>query len=96
MFNEEMQNYLGATGGQLLCQDVFTKTGNPNGAFGSRQWELGLAVKPNDLLGIAMSRPDIYGAALHDFMAQGARSLGSMVGVCEDLPHQDNRISLAQ
>ena len=96
MFEEEMQNYLGATGGQLICQDAFTKTGNPNDAFGSRQWEIGLAVKPNDLLGIAMSRPDIYGNDLHQFMQEGARFLGSMVGVCEDQPVRDNRIGLAK
>lgn len=96
MFEEEMQNYLGATGGQLICQDAFPKTGNPNGAFGSRQWEIGLAIKPNDLLGIAMSRPDIYGNALHQFMQEGARFLGSMVGVCEDQPVWDNRITLAK
>ena len=96
MFAEEMQNYLGVTGGQLLCQDVFTKTGNPNDAFGSRQWEIALMVKPNDLLGIAMSRPDIFGQDLHRFMHDGARHLGSMVGVCEDLPLAENRIALAR
>lgn len=96
MFKEEMQNYLGATGGQLLCQDAFRKTGNPGDAFGSRQWEIGLAVKPNDLLGIAMSRPEIFGAGLHTFMQEGARFLGSMVGVCEEQPLADNRISQAQ
>lgn len=95
MFDEDMQNYLGVTGGQLLCQDMYAKTGDPNGAFGSRQWEIGLMLKPNDLLGIGMSRPDIIGQALHDFMKEGARGLGSMVGVCEDLPQAENRISLA-
>ena len=95
MFEEEMQNYMGATGGQLICQDPFTKTGNPNDAFGSRQWEIALAVKPNDLLGIAMSRPDIFGKDLHRFMRDGARHLSSMVGVCEDQPVFENRIGLA-
>jgi len=90
-----MQNYLGATGGQLLCQDVFDKQSDPNGAFGSRQWEIGLALKPNDMLGIAMARPDIFGSKLHAFMEQGARHMGSMVGVCEDEPMFDNRIELA-
>ena len=94
-FDEDMQNHLGATGGQLLCQEAFAKTGDPQGAFGSRQWEIGLALKPNDLLGIAMSRPDIWGQALHEFMREGARSLGSMVGVCEDEPLAENRIALA-
>src|SRR5690606_6568548 len=86
MFEEEMENYLGTTGGQLLCQDGFTKTGNPNDAFGSHQWEIALAVKPNDLLGIAMTRPDLFGNDLHRFMQDGARHLSSMVGLCEDQP----------
>lgn len=95
MFNEEMQNFIGATGGQLISQDVFNKKGDPGGAFGSRQWEIGLILKPNDLLGVAMSRPDIFGDALHTFMQDGARHMGSMVGVCEDEPLRDNRIALS-
>ena len=95
MFEEQMQNYLGATGGQLLCQDAFANKSDPDGAFGSRQWEIALALKPNDLLGIAMSRPDIYGQKLQGFMREGARFLGSMVGVCEDAPLLENRIELA-
>jgi choline dehydrogenase-like flavoprotein len=95
MFGEEMENYLGATGGQLFSQDGFVKTGNADGAFGSRQWEIGLALKPNDLLGIAMSRPDIHGNDLHAFMREGARFMGAMVSVAEDQPSAENRISLA-
>lgn len=95
MFEEDMQNYLGATGGQLLCQDRFDKEGDPGGAFGSRQWEIGLALKPNDLLGISMTRPDIFGEELHGFMQKAARHMGSMVGVSEDQPLATNRIELA-
>jgi choline dehydrogenase-like flavoprotein len=92
MFKEEMQNSVGATGGQLLCQDPYPKKGDPGGAFGSRQWEIGLMLKPNDLLGIAMANPTIFGADLHKFMQDGARFMGSMVGVCEDQPVAENRI----
>ncbi|MEJ8566113.1 GMC family oxidoreductase [Elongatibacter sediminis] len=95
LFDEDMQNYLGATGGQLLSQDMFDKKGDPNGAFGSRQWEIGLALKPNDMLGIGMTRPDIFGAKLEAFMQDGARHMGSMVGVCEDEPLITNRIELS-
>lgn len=95
LFDDDMQNFLGATGGQLLCQDVFDKRGDPGGAFGSRQWEVGLALKPNDMLGIAMSRPEIFGSKLHAFMQDGARHMGSMVGVCEDEALPQNRIELA-
>jgi len=96
MFSEEMENYLGATGGQLLCQDAFGKRSDPGGAFGSRQWMIALALKPNDLLGIAMTKPGIFGDELHEFMQDGARFMGSMVGICEDEPLEDNRINLAR
>jgi choline dehydrogenase-like flavoprotein len=92
MFKDEMQNYAGATGGQLLCQDVYGKKSDPDGAFGSRQWEIALVLKPNDLLGVAMTNPTIFGADLHKFLADGSRFMGSMVGVCEDTPLKENRI----
>jgi len=94
LFDHDMENYIGATGGQLFNQDHFGKNNTP-GAFGSRQWEIGLALKPNDLLGIAMSRPEIYGRELDKFMKQGVRGMGSMVGVCEELPEMENRVELS-
>jgi choline dehydrogenase-like flavoprotein len=93
MFDEDMQNYLGPTGGQLLNQDHFAKDATP-GALGSRQWMIAQALKPNDLLGIAMSRPDIIGPALDPFMRKAARGLGNMVALCEPLPDAANRVSL--
>jgi choline dehydrogenase-like flavoprotein len=95
MFPDDMQNYVGATGGQLLCQDPYHKKSDPGGAFGSRQWEIALALKPNDLLGIAMTNPGIFGPPLREFMQAAARHMGSMVGVCEDQPMPENRIELA-
>ena len=94
LFDHDMENYIGATGGQLFNQDHFDKNSTP-GAFGSRQWEVGLALKPNDFLGIAMSRPDIYGTELDKFMKQGATGMGSMVGVCEEQPDMENRVELS-
>jgi choline dehydrogenase-like flavoprotein len=95
LFKEEMQNYLGATGGQLICHDAFGKKSDPSGAFGSRQWAIAPALKPNDLLGIAMTRPDIFGAKLHAFMLDAAHHMGSMVCICEDEPLPENRVELA-
>jgi len=94
MFPQVTNSFFGTTGGQLFNQDGYDKHSD-EGAYGSRQWEIGLATKPNDLLGIAMSRPDIYGDALHKFMHDGARHIGSMVGVCEDQPNFDNRVELS-
>ena len=92
MFDHEMQNYLGTTGGQLLNQDRFQKD---KGAFGSQQWEIALALKPNDLLGIAMSRADLFGDDLHKFMLEASHGMSSMVAVIEDLPRAENRIELS-
>jgi choline dehydrogenase-like flavoprotein len=95
LFADEMENYLGVSGGQLFSQDAFPKKTAPDGPFGSRQWEIALALKPNDMLGVAMSRPDIFGKALHGFMADATRHMGMMVGVCEDEPLRENRIGLS-
>ena len=92
LFEEETQNHIGATGGQLLNQDRFPKD---KGAFGSQQWEIALALKPNDLLGIAMSRADLFGNDLHKFMEKASRSMTSMVAVAEDQPMIENRIELS-
>lgn len=96
MFSEDMEAYMGVTGGQLICQDPFAKNRDPQGPFGSRQWIIGLALKPNDLLGIAMSRPDIFGSRLDPFMRRAARHMGAMVGICEPRPLPENRIELAR
>ena len=94
LFREETRCYYGVTGGQLFSQDGFEKEKN-GGIFGSRQWEIGLGTKPNDLLGVAMSRADLFGDDLHEFVRHGIHHLGAMVGVCECLPHAGNRIELS-
>lgn len=94
LFDEPTDNYKGVTGGQLLNQDNYQKTSHPKG-FGSYQWLIATAMKPNDLLGIAASRPEIFGKELHGFMNDAASHYGSMVGVIEDLPVATNHISLS-
>jgi choline dehydrogenase-like flavoprotein len=92
LFDEDTQPYLGAFGGQLLNQDSYAKTTHAKrGAFGSYQWMIAQAVKPNDLLGIAPTRADLFGPALHDFMKRATRGFAGMTAVIEDLPVADNR-----
>lgn len=93
LFDTDMQNHMGLSGGQLLNQDHWAKTGRDN-AFGSRQWAAGQAMKPNDLLGIAMSRADLFHKDLERFMQRAVRGLGQIVSVCEDQPLRANRIEL--
>jgi choline dehydrogenase-like flavoprotein len=96
LFDEQTQCHMGATGGQLLNQDGYAKdTHASRGAFGSYQWMIAQAVKPTDLLGIATSRPDLYGDKLHAFLKTGAPHFSSMTAVIEDLPVRENRVSLS-
>jgi choline dehydrogenase-like flavoprotein len=95
VFEEETRCYMGALGGQLVNQDSYGKlTHARSGAFGSYQWIIALAVKPNDLIGISTSRADLFGADLQAFMQRATRGFGTMIAVCEDLPVAENRVTL--
>lgn len=94
MFDEETHPYMGPTGGHIFSQAGFPKTKHADGVFGSRQWEIGLVLKPNDLLGVAMTRPDIHGKDLHRFIKQGSKHMAAMGAVCEDQPLVENQLIL--
>lgn len=97
LFDEDTQFYSGALGGQLVNQDSYPKkTHVKSGAFGSYQWIIAQAVKPNDLLGVATSRADLFGAPLQEFMKRAMRGFACMTAVCEGLPVADNRVTLAE
>lgn len=96
LFDEELRNYMGATAGQFLNQDHWQKDGRgKDGAFGSRQWAIAQAMKPNDLLGIAMSRADLFHKDLQRFMERAVRGLAVMTAIVEDQPQFENRVRLA-
>jgi len=96
IFEEQTQCYMGAVGGQLVNQDSYAKnTHAASGAFGSYQWMIANAVKPNDLIGISNTRPDLFGNDLHDFMRNSAQHFASMTAVVEDLPVAENAVSLS-
>ncbi len=96
LFDEDTQSYLGAVGGQLVSQDGYDKqTHREKGAFGSYQWMIAQAVKPNDLLGFGIRRPDLFGSKLKVFMERAARGFATMTAVAEDLPVANNRLILA-
>ncbi len=94
LFEEETQPYLGPAGGQLFCQEAYAEK-NKGDAFGSYQWLTANAVKPNDLLGLATVRPDIYGSALEAYLARATNHFAQMNFVGEDIPLADNRITLS-
>ncbi|MCI4645656.1 MAG: GMC family oxidoreductase [Hyphomonadaceae bacterium] len=95
LFEQETTPYLGITGGELMSHEEYAKDRGGEAPFGSIQWLAGQAMKPNDLLGIAGSRVDLFGAELHDFMKEAARGLATMNGFCEELPDPENRIELS-
>jgi choline dehydrogenase-like flavoprotein len=93
VFEEPLDNHVGVTGGNLVCRDGGGRTA-VEGGFAKREWVLGAAMKPNDLIGVAMTRPDLYGARLHAFMAGEAKRIGNMGALIETLPNPDNRVEL--
>lgn len=93
MYDEETQCHMGATGGALLVRQA-DKKANENGAFGSYHWEIGLVLKPNDLLGVSMTRPDLFGDELEQFINHGGKRMAAMSAIIEDQPMEQNRIEL--
>lgn len=94
IFAERTDNHLGVTAGSLICQDGYRKD-DPAHPFGSYQWGIGPALKPNDLLGIANTRVDLFGQPLADFLERDGQRLAVMAGICESVPVAENRIELA-
>jgi choline dehydrogenase-like flavoprotein len=88
--------HLGVSGGQLINQDHYDEKKRTNGGFGSYQWLIANAVKPNDLLGFANARPELFGAELEAYMQRAARHFATMVAVQEDMPRWENRVELSQ
>lgn len=95
LFNEDTQNTLGVTGGSHFTQDRYEK--DPKRGFvGSYQWLIATALKPNNLLGIANARTDLFGEELHTFMHKAVRGLGTMALVGESIPLSQNRVELSK
>ena len=93
LFAAETECHLGLTAGTLTCQDGYAKV-QPGKPLGSVTWGIAPAVKPNDLIGIAMTRPDLFGASLDGFIRRASRHLGVINGIVEALPNEANRIEL--
>lgn len=97
LFDERTNCHIGASGGQLLSQDGYAKDTHARaGAFGSYQWMIAQAAKPSDLLGIATTRPDLFGADLQQFMQTAVHHFATMTALVEDLPVADNQLRLDQ
>jgi choline dehydrogenase-like flavoprotein len=93
LFEADTECHLGLSAGTLTCQDGYAKV-QPDKPFGSVTWGIAPAVKPNDLLGLATTRPDLFGIALDGFIRRAARHLGLINGIVESVPRAENRIEL--
>jgi choline dehydrogenase-like flavoprotein len=96
LFDEDLHSYLGISTGSLYSVDRLAKFRDPSGSSGLRHWHIGLTLKPNDLLGVMMTRPDLFGEDLQRFLKRAARSLTVLIGASENLPLIDNRIELSE
>jgi choline dehydrogenase-like flavoprotein len=95
LFDQPTQPHLGLSGGNLVSRDGYDDKRPGPGAFGSRCWVAGQAAKPNGLLGIAVTRPDLYGTALQDFLHRATRHFGQMTAFCEETSLAENRVELS-
>lgn len=95
LFKEETKPYMGRTGGELWSQADYTSDENRNGYIGGYQWLGATAAKPNDLLGICMMRPDLFGKPLDDFLKTASHHLVSNTALGNDLPVEANRATLS-
>src|SRR5262249_30125949 len=93
LFEEDTENHVGMSSAFGMSQDGYVKDSHPG--FGSYTWTIGVAMKPNDVLGFANSRPQLFGNALHDFMKRASKGLARIGSQCEELPSADNRVVLA-
>ena len=94
LFDEATDPYLGILGANILSQEGYDDKEPAPGAFGSRSFQGGQAAKPNDLLGWALARPELYGQALDDYLRQASRHFGNMTVLCEETSVFENRIEL--
>lgn len=94
LFAEATDNHMGVSAGQLTHRAGYGE--RPGAPFGSYQWQIAPALKPNDIFGIAVTRADLFGPPLHAFMARAARHLANQVAMIEQLPDPENRVALGR
>ncbi|MGZ8282069.1 MAG: FAD-dependent oxidoreductase [Allosphingosinicella sp.] len=92
LFDEPTENHLGVSAGQLMHRALYRE--RSAAPLGSYQWQIAPSMKPNDIFGTAVSRAEIFGAPLHDFIRRASRHLASMVVMAEQFADPANRIEL--
>jgi len=90
MFDEDTQNHMGTIAVQYMSYEHYPKTSH-DGAFGSSFITAGFALKTTDL---AMSRADLFGPELADYMKRAARNLAGIKTFGEEQANMENRVEL--
>lgn len=93
LFEGPVDNHLGVSAGSFMHRAPVRHPGLP-GIVAGHQWQIGPAVKPNDIFGIAVTRPDLFGAPLDDFIRRASRELAYMVGFGGGVADENNAITL--
>lgn len=93
LFAERTEIWMGVNAGQYYHHSALTHPGRPD-LFGGYQWQIGPAAKPNDIFGVAVTRPDLFGERLHTFVREATQHLAYMVGFVGGTSRQSNRIEL--
>jgi len=93
LFKANTQPYMGISAGQLTYREGYRSEARP-GVFGGYQWQIGPAMKPNDLFGIALSRPELFGRELQEFIHNASHHLAMMIGFGGGIPERHNRVEL--
>ncbi|WP_425409823.1 GMC oxidoreductase [Hyphococcus sp.] len=92
VFEEETEPYMGLSTGALMSYDRWAPdTDNP---FGTVAWGIGPAVKPNDFMGIAIAKSELFGQALDAFMRKATHHIALANGICETEFIRESRIEL--
>lgn len=93
LLREPTDPHMGVNAGQLLFRREHAERPlrRPAGAY---QWQIAPSHKPNDLLGMASTRAELHGQALHAFLQDAAQHLASAYGFAAALPQLSNRITV--
>lgn len=94
LFEEDTQPAYGVSGGQLTGQDAY-ELDHSDQFTGGYTWQLATASKPNDLLGIANARADLFGPPLVDFLRNAVDHIAVTGVLGHNLPSADSRLELS-
>lgn len=93
IFDEDTDNHMGRTGGQLLSQESYAKAPE-KGYVSGFSWRIGHALKLADVGGIVNTRPDLIGDDLTSFMKLAARRMATMNAIADNPALPENRVTL--